>query len=96
MVRSPTKNKGKRIHDGSDAAIPQRNKSNIQSDLSSGDEAMSESSNQEATTSSHANKKVPILPSIQDKFQFLRKGKSKSNKETHIYKCLVSNCGKVI
>ena len=47
MVRSLTKNKGKRIHDGS--AIPQRNINNRQLVLSSGDEAMSKSSNQEAT-----------------------------------------------
>jgi len=45
-----TKIKGKRIHDGSDAAIPQRNINNRQLVLSSGDEAMFESSNQEATT----------------------------------------------
>ena len=51
MVRSLTKNKGKRIHDGSDAAISQRNINNRQFVLISGDEAMSKSSNQEATNS---------------------------------------------
>ena len=46
-----TKIKGKRIHDGSDAAIPQRNINKRQLVLSSGDEAMFESSSQQATTS---------------------------------------------
>ena len=94
MVPTSTKSKGKRIHDGSAAAFPQRNINNFQIVCSSDEEPMSESSNH-AATSSHG-KKEHNLPSIDDKFQFLRKGKTKRGKETHIFKCLITNCGSVI
>ena len=46
------------------------------------------------TTSHNSNitKKVLTLPSIDDKFQCLRKGISKKGKETHIFKCLIPDC----
>ena len=81
MVKSPTKKKAKLSE-------------TIHIDASSADEAMSESSNQGATTSFNANKnkKVPSLPSIDDKFLFLRKSKSRKGKETHVFKCIIPDC----
>ena len=42
MVPTPTKSKGKRIHDGSAAAFPQRNINNFQIVCSSDEEPMKE------------------------------------------------------
>jgi len=58
------------------------------------DEAMSESSNQGATTSGNSlkKKKSPNLPAIDKFFKFLRKGVTKKGKESHVYQCLIENC----
>ncbi len=92
MVSSPRKG-AKQKKNSSAESIPTRSNL-INQPASSADEAMSESSNHGATTSHNSNKskKAPTLPSIDDKFQFLRKGVSKKGNETLIFKCLIPDC----
>ena len=92
MVSSPRKAATQKKSTTTES-IPQRSNIIHQPDISA-DEAMSESSNHGATTSHNSNKskKAPTLPSIDDKFQFLRKGVSKKGNETHIFKCLIPDC----